>query len=377
MSVSHLVLLVCGIAAVQCGRLAVQGNHFVKDGQKVFLSGANLAWVQYAYDFGNNLYKGRVQGILEGYIRDLSKSGGNSLRVWIHMEGANTPEFDSSGHVIGMDKGGTMLSDLKSMLNYAASHNVLVFLCLWNGAVNQGSHAHLDGLIRDTNKLQSYINKALVPMVKGLAGLPGLGGWEVINEPEGVLMPDVANSDPCFDTTHLKNSGAGWAGKLYKYDDFLRFINLQAAAIKSADPHTLVTMGSWNAKSNVNIKNYYNHYSDACLIKAGGKKQGVLDFYQIHSYDWQGKFDEVSPFTMAASAYHMNKPIVIGEFRESQGAGMTIQQMFSHAYNNGYSGAWSWSITDDWTPKDTWAHQQLGIATLANKRDHGLVKFNV
>lgn len=71
--------MLCVLFSVQCDRLSVQGNHFVKGGQKVFLSGANLAWVQYAYDFGNNLYKGRVQGILEGYIRDLSKAGGNSM----------------------------------------------------------------------------------------------------------------------------------------------------------------------------------------------------------------------------------------------------------------------------------------------------------
>lgn len=28
-----------------------------------------------------------------------------------------------------------------------------------------------------------------------------------------------------------------------------------------------------------------NYYKDACLVAAGGRATGVLDFYQVHTYD--------------------------------------------------------------------------------------------
>ena len=88
------------------------------------------------------------------------------------------------------------------------------------------------------------------------------------------------------------------------------FINWQAAAIKTADPAALVTVGTWSqysqtdAFSNTSLlhtaqfiykksiaeslmlhfKLQGNYYMDACLVAAGGKTLGKLDFYQIHTY---------------------------------------------------------------------------------------------
>ena len=42
----------------------------------------------------------------------------------------------------------------------------------------------------------------------------------------------------------------------------------------------------------------------------------------------------------------LDKPLVIGEFRESDGGGMPINQLYDHAYFNGYAGGWGWSLTD-------------------------------
>lgn len=73
----------------------------------------------------------------------------------------------------------------------------------------------LDGLIKDTSKLQSYIDNALIPMVKALKDEPGLGGWDVMNEPGGEMIPGESSSNPCDDTSQLQNSGMGWEGELY------------------------------------------------------------------------------------------------------------------------------------------------------------------
>ncbi len=98
-----------------------------------------------------------------------------------------------------------MIKDLTLYLQAAAAQNIFVFFSLWNGAVKIPDSEM--GLITDTQKLQTFIDHALIPVVKGLAGQPGLGGYEIINEPCGSIKVEASN-DNCTDTEkYLKNSG--------------------------------------------------------------------------------------------------------------------------------------------------------------------------
>lgn len=75
------------------------------------------------------------------------------------------------------------------------------------------------------------------------------------------------------------------------------------------------------------------------------------------------------------SEYGLNKPVVIGEFRQSDGGGMSIQNMFNHAYYYGYAGAWSWQAN-----QSNWGNQKSGISYIKDKNDQtkgGLVNFSV
>ena len=143
------------------------------------------------------------------------------LGVWLHIEGESTPQFDNNGYVTGIDI--TLISDMRNYLQAAQRHNILVFFTLWNAAVKQNTHYRLHGLMVDTRKLQSYIDHALKPMANALKGEKALGGWDIMNEPEGEIKTGLSNADPCFDTRHLSGSGAGWAGQLYTPQEIARF----------------------------------------------------------------------------------------------------------------------------------------------------------
>jgi mannan endo-1,4-beta-mannosidase len=79
--------------------------------------------------------------------------------MWVHVDGKNTPAFDGNGYVTGPDSTGTMISDLKSFLDFAQSKQLLVVLVLWNGAKRPTDNTL--NLLYDESKLQIYIDNAL------------------------------------------------------------------------------------------------------------------------------------------------------------------------------------------------------------------------
>ena len=100
--------------------------------------------------------------------------------LWLHCDGWATPHFNSDGYVLGTDSANTMISDLSRFLDVARTNNILVFIVLWNGAVTP--QTNLLNLLWDESKLQTYIDRALVPMVAALKDKVAIGGWEIMNE---------------------------------------------------------------------------------------------------------------------------------------------------------------------------------------------------
>ena len=73
-----------------------------------------------------------------------------------------------------------------------------------------------------------------------------------------------------------------------------------------------------------------------CLIAGGSDEAGVIDFYQMHSYAWQGRFDDTKPLMVSNDKYGLDKPNVVGEFSQEGGDGRDITMMFEWAYTQGY-----------------------------------------
>ncbi len=74
------VLLLCCWASLSAGRLTTSGRDFLYNGQKVFLSGVNIAWNSYGYDFGNGQYAANSKSTLEAWLTQIANSGGNTAR---------------------------------------------------------------------------------------------------------------------------------------------------------------------------------------------------------------------------------------------------------------------------------------------------------
>ena len=79
--------------------------------------------------------------------------------VWLHVEGDNTPYYDANGYILGPDKTGTLITDMKSFLDAAKLKNILVTFTLWNGALLRNQNSI--NLFWDNSKLQTYLDKAL------------------------------------------------------------------------------------------------------------------------------------------------------------------------------------------------------------------------
>jgi len=373
--------------------LGVDGANFVYNGERVYLSGTNTAWIYYGSDFGNNAWDGHGHLWVEELGR-LGAAGANHVRVWVHVEGDVSPLYNDDGYVVGTDSAGSLVSDLTSFLDECAANNILAGLVLFNGAVLRNKKTI--NLFWDDSKLTSYLDTVLVPVVRELKDHPALAYWEVMNEPEGSSPAGQTDSEPCFDFTHLdwsKSGGPGWSGADIPIWRILRLHNWVADAIHREDGKALVSAGSWSSLASTSIagddpvhKAGFNHYSDDCLLKAGQRELGVVDFIQFHTYPWAGSWGSHNPLSGKSPAdYGVDKPILVGEFPaaayEADGLpnGDSTAQVVEYLYTRDFAGGLSWA----YIPDEFNGHGQLeqdvldGIEHLNGRSDHGKVNINV
>lgn len=322
----------------------VLNNRIRYNGKDIYLSGFNIAWFNFAGDVGSGLNETRLRSALE----DLSTSGGNTLRWWIHTDGSSTPEWgevDGQTRVTGPGSG--FLGDMQRALDIAAEYDAYIVPALWsfdmlrqNASRNPPNQANYELLTND-DALQAYLDNALIPMVKALNKHPALVAWELFNEPEN-MTEDWFRTEASF-----------YGGEVPTLAELQRTHAKMAAAIHQAaideGEVALVTTGSKSmGKYNSDVAGAMNLYRDDRLIAAAnGDPLATFDFYEPHYYNNEGKNGDWSPFHHPASYWEVNKPIVIGEFYNTEtldvlGEAVAGADMCQRLVEQGYAGGWPW-----------------------------------
>src|SRR3989338_9307375 len=176
--------------AVLCAFGAVEAqfsNRISFNGQNLFLNGVNAAWNQFGVDVGRHPSWGVLHNIafFDSMFARVRREGGNSVRWWVHCDGRASPEFDGAGLVTGLDA--EFFPHFDAILNSAARNGVFLMPALWSFDMANGNHGRL---VTDSLATLSYINNALLPMVRRYRGHPALLAWEICNEPEWMLDTD-------------------------------------------------------------------------------------------------------------------------------------------------------------------------------------------
>jgi len=294
-------------------------------GKKIFVSGMNLAWINYANDVVNF-----DSAAMATAIKAVKDSGGNTMRIWLSTDGSKDPVFNAAGYVSGPHP--NTVANIQKMLRIAKKYDMLLILCMMShNFMNNANGANLTynhRMLQTDSGISMYVRNWVTPVAKAIGADPNILCWEVFNEPEGMVL--------------------GWfQGQTVSMLDVKKVVNRVAGAIHRAVPGgVLVSNGAVTMEFTSDVGGT-NNYTDAALKAAGGDADGTLDFYMAHYYSSNGAGP--SPFTKTYAYWNLDKPLVIGEYASEIFANETsyfnassVDSLLLYLDKTGYAGGLGW-----------------------------------
>jgi len=282
----------------EAARAAVPaGTTIPYNGSNWNLHGVNMAWYNWACDFGCGANGGvsSTKSTLAPRFSQLASSNVRNVRWWMFEGDAWQVERDSSGNPTRINP--TVYQDLDAALELARQYDLYLTLVVFNFP------GDIPPSWLSNPAQRQKVADVLAPMFARYANESHILAWEVFNEPEWDM----------------------WSGKVNtaQTQDFVR---------------TMVNTVHANSSR-------YATVGSAMLDGLQFWTGMGLDFYQAHWYDYMrnGNWDVTqNDYATVKARYGLDKPLVIGEFYAGTDANaLSRYQMF---FDKGYAGAWAWSL---------------------------------
>lgn len=304
----------------------IEDNTFKLDGEEIWLTGMNAPWQKWD-DFGGGYsaeYWGKV-------FKMMKEDGFNSCRIWINCSGNTGVEIDENGFVSGASD--AHWEHLDSLFTLAAENEIYIMATLMSFdhfKDENANHTRWRAMIKDTEKIDSYINNYVIPFCKRYDNNDYVWSIDLINEPDWVY----------------ENEECGKISWECLGDYFAR----ACAAVHENTDDMLVTIGF--AVIKYNSEKYEGNYgSDEFLRSRYDNENAYVDFWSTHYYDWQAPWFNC-PFLVSAEEFgvDMSKPRVVGECSHMginvKNSVKPIEDCYEFAYSHGWNGVMAWTDRD-------------------------------
>jgi len=196
-----------------------------------------------------------------------------------------------------------------------------------------GSGQTRANIISSEELTESYINQALVPILRSLSSLKNVF-FEVINEPEWCLKDTPCSTNDCVDTADMQRFIGAIASTIHEKSNFV--VTVGSASLKWSSARQPPAVG--------------NFWSDAALSHASKRAKAHLDLYNVHYYDWMGPRPASSwcydPMATNVSYWKLtDKPVVVAEI-PSTSKYYNASELLRLPYSNGFRGSVFWAYND-------------------------------
>ena len=190
------------------------------------------------------------------------------------------------------------------------------------------AHTSNSLLLENDAHRQAYLDNYLTPLVKAVKDTPGLYGWDIFNEPEG-MGPN------------------GWATYRTTMAAIQRTVNWLAAAIRTADPDARSRAAPRRSTTARTSPGKTNYYSDSALRGRGRERERNHRFLSSPLLCWQTAHRTPRSCTRHRIGRSTRSSSSVSLPRLTTTA-WEPSSLYAYLYDSGYVGAWAWAYNSDW-----------------------------